>query len=242
MSKQVIVTGAARGLGEAVVNLMVDKGWTVWATDITAESLESSRAHHKVAMDVTDHKAVSEVIGEVAASGGLDALVNNAAIFPLRPWQDHDVEFWRNMLEVNVVGAWVCAQAAATAMVERGVGGSIVNITSLTFYKGHPTGIAYAASKGAVVGMTRSLATALGPDNIRVNAIGPGLMATGGTLELVESGDLPARRLGDEDPDRPLRGSTKPAGVAGGVAFFLSEDAREVTGQVLALDGGSIYL
>jgi pyridoxal 4-dehydrogenase len=242
MSRQVIVTGAGRGLGAAFVGLLVDRGWTVWATDIKEEALAASRAQHKIAMDVTDHRVVQSVLGEVDAAGGIDGLVNNAAIMPHCDWRSQDAPMWRALFEVNVLGAWICAQTAANHMIERGQGGSIVNLASLTFYGGPANGIAYASSKGAVLGMTRALASAVGPFGVRVNCVAPGLTRTPGNLELVQNGELASDRLGDQDAERPLPGSTQPRAIAKAVAFLLGDDASDVTGQILPVDGGAMYV
>jgi len=240
-TKQVVVTGAAQGLGRAVVEVLVERGWTVWATDSRGDELESSKGQHTAVMDVTVPASVTSVFNAVHAAGGVDAVINNAGIFPLRSWDEHDPALMQRVYEVNVVGALLCAQAAARSMIERGAGGSVLNVVSLAFYKGHATGIAYAASKGGLIGLTRSLAKALGSHNIRVNALAPGLMATGGVQDLIAQGDLPEDRLREDDPDRQLPGITDPAGVAAAIAMLLSDDAREITGQVLPVDGGSYF-
>jgi pyridoxal 4-dehydrogenase len=242
MAQQVIVTGAARGLGAAFVELLVDRGWTVWATDINEQALADSRAQHKVAMDVTDHRMIQTVFAEAHAAGGIDGLVNNAAIMPHCDWKSQDATMWRALFEVNVLGAWICAQTAANHMVERGQGGSIVNLASLTFYDGPANGIAYASSKGAVLGMTRALASAVGPFGVRVNCVAPGLTRTPGNLELVEIGELGSDRLGDQDAKRPLPGATQPRAIAKAVAYLLGDDASDVTGQILPVDGGAMYV
>jgi pyridoxal 4-dehydrogenase len=242
MAQQVIVTGAGRGLGAAFVELLVDRGWTVWATDINEQALGDSCAQHKVAMDVTDHRMIQTVFAEAHAAGGIDGLVNNAAIMPHCEWKSQDATMWRALFEVNVLGAWICAQTAANHMVERGQGGSIVNLASLTFYDGPANGIAYASSKGAVLGMTRALASAVGPFGVRVNCVAPGLTRTPGNLELVEIGELGSDRLGDQDAKRPLPGSTQPRAIAKAVAYLLGDDASDVTGQILPVDGGAMYV
>jgi pyridoxal 4-dehydrogenase len=242
MTQQVLVTGAARGLGAVFVDLLVERGWTVWAADINEEGLAATRAQHRVVMDVTDHERVQTVLAEIDAAGGIDGVVNNAAIMPHRDWKSQDAKMWRAMFEVNVLGTWICAQKAAELMAERGQGGSIVNLASLTFYSGPANGIAYASSKGAVLAMTRCLASAVGEFGIRVNCIAPGLIRTPGNLELVDTGELGDERLGDQDAERPLPGATQPLAVAKAVAFLLGDDASDITGQILPVDGGSTYI
>jgi NAD(P)-dependent dehydrogenase (short-subunit alcohol dehydrogenase family) len=128
-------------------------------------------------------------------------------------------------------------------MRDRGAGGSIVNVASLTFFKGLSVGLAYTASKGGVVGLTRSFARALGPYSVRVNAVGPGLMSTEGVVEQVQQGGMPGERvMGEVDVDRQLPGRTQPDGVAEVISYLLGPGSAEITGQVLAADGGSIFL
>jgi NAD(P)-dependent dehydrogenase (short-subunit alcohol dehydrogenase family) len=242
MAKQVVVTGAGQGLGRAIVETLVERGWTVWATDIDPDGLRVSKAQHTASLDVTNPDAVANLFSAVHDAGGVDAVVNNAGIFPLRPWDEHDAELMHRVYDVNVIGPLRCTQAAANSMITRGAHGAIVNIVSLAFFKGHATGLAYAASKGALIGLTRSLAKALGPHHIRVNALAPGLMLTGGTQALIDAGAFPAHRLAGDDPDRTLPGSTEPSGVAAMVATLLSDDAGEMTGQVVVADGGTVFI
>jgi pyridoxal 4-dehydrogenase len=242
MGKQVVVTGAGRGLGEALVDLLVQRGWSVWATDVDEAALEASRAQHTAILDVTDHEAIERALARVVADGGVDGFVNNAAVTPHSHWTKQDAKMWRSVFEVNVLGAWICSQTAAKHMIERGQGGSIVNLASLTFYAGPANGIAYASSKGALLGMTRGLASAVGEFGVRVNCVAPGLTRTPGNLELVQIGELGAERLGDEDPQRPLPGATQPPAIAKAIAFLLGDDAADITGQILPVDGGSRYV
>ncbi|WP_103383280.1 SDR family NAD(P)-dependent oxidoreductase [Pseudonocardia dioxanivorans] len=242
VAKQVVVTGAGRGLGVALVEVLTERGWTVWATDVDPEALAGSAAAHRVAMDVADPAAVAEVMAAVDRAGGADAVVNNAGIYPLRSWDEHDGDLMHEVFDVNVVGALRVAQAGARSMIARGVPGSIVNVVSLAFHKGHATGIAYSASKGALIGTTRSLAKALGPHGIRVNAVAPGLMRTEGTLATAERGDLPSARLEGDDPERTLPGRTDAHRVAATIALLLGPDTAETTGQVLLADGGTTFL
>lgn len=243
MSKQVVVTGAREGLGRSIVETLVSRGWTVWATDINTDGLDAGGAQHTARMDVSDPDSVREVIAQVHAAGGIDALVNNAGIYPLMPWDQHDPETMHRVFDVNVVGALTCTQEAAKSMIERGTGGAVVNIVSLVFYKGFATALAYAASKGALISVTRSFARALGPHEIRVNALAPGFMETPGNERAVASGAVsPERFATGRDPERQLAGLCEADNVAPAVAMLLGEDAREITGQVIAADGGTYFI
>jgi NAD(P)-dependent dehydrogenase (short-subunit alcohol dehydrogenase family) len=236
--KQVLVTGAGRGLGRAIVDSLVERDWEVWATDVTEIDPAASKAQHMGVLDVCDAEAVSRLIG--AVPGGLDALVNNAAISPLKRWDELDLATWNKTLQVNLTGPFICSQAAGRVMRDHGRGGAIVNLSSVTFFQGNPLGLHYTASKGGIVALTRSLAVVLGQYGIRVNCVAPGLMRTEGVMALVESGVLPGERLsGDKDPLRLLPGHTEPTGVADVIAFLLSADAREMTGQVIVASGGT---
>lgn len=240
--QRVLITGAGRGLGAALVDEFLASGWEVWGVDLHWPESPQSGMAGRIEASVTDPSAVTGITRRLRAAGGVHALVNNAAIFPLEPWDELTADLFGDVLHVNVIGAFMMSQALARVMKEQGLGGAIVNIGSLTFNKGIASGVHYAASKGAVVGMTRSLARALGPVGVRVNAVAPGLMATEGVMEQVELGRFDASRLGGADPDRVLAGATSPRGVARVARFLASEEASEITGQVVAADGGSIFL
>jgi NAD(P)-dependent dehydrogenase (short-subunit alcohol dehydrogenase family) len=235
---KVLVTGARRGVGAAIVDALAARGWEVWAGDVQSIDPSATRAHHVLKFDVGDARAVMDAAG--AAPGGFDALVNNAAISPLKPWDELDLDTWNETLRVNLTGPFLCSQAVARAMRDRGRGGAIVNLSSVAYFQGNPLGLHYTASKGGVVALTRSLATALGRFDIRVNCIAPGLMRTELVLDLVKAGVLPGDRIsGENDPLRLLKGHTEPAGVADLVAFLLSDQARELTGQLIVASGGT---
>lgn len=240
-SRRVVVTGGARGLGQEVADQLAAEGWEVWSVDRTSSSAGYGSVR-SVSLDVTDPVEVKNFFAQLGGDGGgLAGLVNNAGIFPLSSWDELDLDTWNATIAVNLTGSFLCAQAAALTMRDSGTRGSIVNIASTAFYKGHATGLAYSASKGGVVGLTRTLAAAVGHLGIRVNAVAPGMMPTPGVRELVDQGDLPGDRLAS-DTQRVLEGQTSTSGVASVVRFLLGDDSREITGQVIAADGGTTFI
>nr|WSX75217.1 SDR family oxidoreductase [Streptomyces sp. NBC_00899] len=190
IQRRAVVTGAAQGLGFTLAQLLAEQGWEVWAADVrpVPDSLQVAR---RVVLDVASEESVDALFADVEQAGGLDGLVNNAAVFPLSPWDELEPQTWRRTIDVNLTGSFLCARAAGESMRRHGRGGSIVNLTSLTFFKGIASGADYAASKGGVVGLTRSFAKAFGPFGVRVNAVGPGLMATEGVREQARLGQFP---------------------------------------------------
>ena len=242
MARRVVVTGAGRGFGRAIAEVLTDRDWEVWATDRDGASLDGTSAARHEVMDVTDPYSVGAVMDRAASDRGVDAVINNAGICKLRSWEEHDAGLMKEIYDVNVVGTLHVSQAGAKSMIAHGRGGSIVNVVSLAAYKGFPTGIGYAASKGALMSLTRSMAIALGPYKIRVNAVAPGFMDTGTTRRLVQEGMIPGDRLSSPDADRRLPGKATPAGAAAVVAVMLDPAFAEVTGQVIASDGGTHFI
>jgi 3-oxoacyl-[acyl-carrier protein] reductase len=166
--------------------------------------------------------------------GPLDVLVNNAGIFPRSPFLDLREDEWTRVLDVNLKGSFLCAQAAARAMVSGARPGAIVNLASVAM-RGTPLGVHYAASKAGVVGLTRAMALALAPHAIRVNAIAPGLTDTAQPRYGHTEAEL--RVLAR---DIPLEGRmARPEEIASVAVFLASEEARWITGQVIHVNGGA---
>ncbi len=239
--KRVLVTGGARGLGRTIVERLAAREWEVWAVDITPIDANSSSASQCRVMDVSDEKSVAAVFAEMNDAGGVDALVNNAGIFPAGTWDGLNIDVWRKVIEVNLIGSYICAREAGKSMRHHGRGGSIVNLGSVTYHVGMPNGIIYTTTKGGVVAMTRSLAKAVGRLSIRVNCVSPGLMDTEGVQEHVNVEGIDRSRLIAQDPLRQLPGTTQTSGVADVVAYLLSDDAREITGQTIVASGGTYF-
>jgi NAD(P)-dependent dehydrogenase (short-subunit alcohol dehydrogenase family) len=172
--------------------------------------------------------------------GGLDILVNNAAIFSTlkpQPFEQIDAASWRRVLEVNVIGLFLCCRAALPAFKRRG-GGRIVNISSGVAFKGNPYMAHYVASKGAVVSLTRALATELGPQGVLVNSVAPGFTLSDGVLQndtLISGVQERSIRT------RAVQRDMVPADLVGAIAFFAGPDAAFITGQTLVVDGGAYY-
>jgi NAD(P)-dependent dehydrogenase (short-subunit alcohol dehydrogenase family) len=172
------------------------------------------------------------------AVGGLDGLVCNAALFatlPAEPFDQIDEKLWDRVMAVNVKGPWLCVRAAAPAL-ERAGGGSIVMISTNRIFHGYPDLLHYDASKGAVLTMVRSLIRELGPKNIRVNTIAPGLTMSEGVLAREGIHD----RKGVIAAARALSRDQQPEDLVGPIAFFLSDYSEFVTGQSLGVDGGGV--
>jgi NAD(P)-dependent dehydrogenase (short-subunit alcohol dehydrogenase family) len=251
-----LVTGGARGLGEAIAARLVRDRWDVALMDLspdvaqTAGRLASIRDGATVlafAGDVSDEQTVDGVVTEiVSALGGLDLLVNNAGIGgPSTDLVDTALADVRRVFDVNLLGAFIAARRAASVMLEQGGGGSIINVGSIYGQQGVAGGAAYCASKGGIALLTHSLALELAPHGIRVNTIAPGNMATKMHLDGLRE-DAERKGTGFEHELEVVRASI-PLGrhgtgddIAGAVAWLASEDASYVTGQLIGVNGGVI--
>jgi 3-oxoacyl-[acyl-carrier protein] reductase len=241
--KTALVTGAGHGFGRAIAQAFAALGAEVVAIDLDARELEQTRAQagercrvHRV--DVTDRGAVQALVAE--AGGALDILINNAGGVRGqvgRPLEDIAPADWQAILEVNLTGAFWCAQAVAPAMKRHGYG-RIVNISSRAGLTVSLTGIqAYASAKAGLIGLTRQLAHELGPFGITVNSIAPGFVLSNPTTERQwqAMGAEGQRRLLESIA---LRRLGAPEDIFQGVLFFASDFAGWVTGQVLSVSGG----
>jgi NAD(P)-dependent dehydrogenase (short-subunit alcohol dehydrogenase family) len=176
----------------------------------------------------------------MSAFGAVDILVNNAGIYATlkpKPFEQIDPVEWRRVMEVNVLGVFLCARAVLPAMKARG-GGRIVNISSGVAFKGNPNMAHYVASKGAVVSLTRALATELGAHGVLVNSVAPGLTLSDG---LRANPELMAGVRERSLRGRVLARDMLPADLVGAVAFFAGPDSAFITGQTLVVDGGAYY-
>jgi NAD(P)-dependent dehydrogenase (short-subunit alcohol dehydrogenase family) len=247
--KTIAVTGAARGLGQEFARHLAAAGANIIAGDINdcAATLGLVRAAGgkgiAVALNVTDAaSAVAMVAAGMAAFGRLDGLINNAALYGGLHGGRFDTiaeDEWDACMAVNVKGIWNCCKAAVPAMRQAG-GGSIVNIASLAATYGMPFGLHYTASKAAVIGITRGLAREIGRDGIRVNALAPSAVLTEGTSEFF--GDKHDRALQAIKTQQTIQRNLVPGDLAGTVAWLLSDASEFITGQTIAVDGGTVML
>jgi 3alpha(or 20beta)-hydroxysteroid dehydrogenase len=237
--KVAIITGAARGQGEAEARLFVAEGARVVLTDVLADEVVAvasslGDAASALAHDVTDAAAWQRVVDAADERfGGVDVLVNNAAVHWIRPLLQETPDDLRRIWEVNLLGPMLGMQAVAAAMEARG-GGSVVNISSLAGQKGFYGHAAYGATKWGLRGVSQVAAVELGPLGIRVNSVYPGM---------IDTAMLP--RSGDDDADAaraadlPLGRVGRPEEVAEVVAFLASDAASYLSGAELVVDGGS---
>ncbi len=247
--KVVVITGAGRGLGQAYAVACAAEGGRVVAADLgdcadtVALAAKDGGSCIGIAADVTDATAVEAMAGAaVEAYGGIDALVNNAALYGALHggrFESIDEDEWDAAMNVNVKGMWYCCRAVVASMRERG-GGSIVNIASLAATYGMPYGLHYSTSKGAVIGLTRALAREIGRDEIRVNAIAPTAVVTEGTREFFGpkyEGALDVIKSG-----QAIRRNPEPDDLIGTLLWLVSDASRFVTGQTISVDGGTVML
>jgi NAD(P)-dependent dehydrogenase (short-subunit alcohol dehydrogenase family) len=242
--RKVLVTGAARGLGLAFATAIAEAGATVALADILHDTLADSVAALRerglqasgFPLDMADPASIDAcAAAAVAQLGGLDGLVNNAAITNSggKSSEQIDIAMWDKVMQVNVRGTWLMSNACLPALRASG-SGAIVNLASDTPLWGATNLLAYVASKGAVIGMTRSLAREEGAHNITVNAVAPGLTK----VEATEY--VPAQRYQTYQDGRALQRLQLPEDVTGAVLFALSGLSRFITGQVLAVNGGFV--
>lgn len=245
LQRRILITGAARGLGEAFARSCVQAGARVVIADIeqargAALAAELGDAACFVMMDVGSSASVAAGMQQaVGWLGGLDGLVNNAAITHSGGKAMHELqeEMFDRVMQVNIKGLWLVTTAAHPHLKAAATDGgcaSVVNIASDTALWGAPRLIAYVASKGAVISMTRSMARELGPDGIAVNAIAPGLVV-GESTEYV-----PQARHEQYKNGRAIEREQLPADCTAAVLFLLSAGAGFVTGQVLPVNGGYV--
>jgi NAD(P)-dependent dehydrogenase (short-subunit alcohol dehydrogenase family) len=239
-----LVTGAANGLGRIAALALAGAGARVAATDVDGDGAARLAAEIEAAggtavahrLDVADRDQVIAVIDGVAETfGGLHVLVNNAGITRRGPTEDMPDEDWDAVVAVNMTAPFLCARAAARHMLAQGEG-RIITISSIVGLRGNKffPHIGFQATKGAVVNMTRGLASEWGGRGIRVNAIAPTFFKTNFGARLRENPEL----MGEIEARTPLGRMGEPEELAGGILYLASRASSMVTGHTLAIDGG----
>lgn len=245
--KTAIVTGGAQGIGRTLAEGLAAEGAKLVIAD--REGAESAAremtAANQTAMGVVCDVSAEEDVRSMAeqaveAYGRIDILVNNAGIYSTLlpgPFEEQTAEDWRRVLDVNVVGAFLCCKAVVGQMRKQG-SGRIINLSSGTPFKGVPYLLHYVASKGAINGMTRALAKELGADGILVNGIAPGFTLSDGVLD----NPVQLEKLQDISlKTRVLQRDQVPGDLVGACVFFASDDSAFITGQTLVVDGGAYF-
>lgn len=243
MDKIALVTGSSRGIGRAIAANLARSGWSVCIN--YKERLDCAQSLYEILSaegcrtmvcqaDIRDRAQVDAMVSAVRQQfGDISLLVNNAGISRQCLFQDMDEATWHDMFAVNVDGAYNTCQAVLPAMI-REHQGCIVNISSMWGLRGASCEVAYACTKAAIIGLTRSLAMELAPSGIRVNAVAPGVIQTD-MLKEVGLEILPQLR-----EETPIGRLGTPEDIAHAVAFFADERSSFITGQVLSADGGYI--
>lgn len=243
--KVAIVTGGAQGIGRAIAMRLHSDGARVAVLDIdrragaeTVDGLGATGTARFVACDVTSEAQVTSAVGETRDKlGSPSVLVNNAgrnAYFDARTMTESQ---WDEFFALDLKAAWLCAKHVLPSMHAMG-GGSIVNISSVHALMTLPGFFPYAAAKSGLVGLTRSLAVDHGPENIRVNAVCPGVVRTPLYESFVAQADDPAETARRMAEAQPLGRIARPEEIAGLVAYLVSDEAGFITGAALSIDGG----
>lgn len=241
-----LVTGGAAGMGQAISLRLAREGHAVGVVDIDLAGAEDVAARIRamggaavaIRADIGERAGIENAVARIRRElGPVTILVNNAAIENFTPLEDLDDPTWDRLMAVNLRGAYVVAQSVLEDMVAAGWG-RIVNVSAFGAQIGAPNMALYTASKGGIISMTRSLAIELGPRGITVNSVSPGFIDTPMARRAIAGGLFPVP-YEDILATYPIPRLGKPEEIAAACAFFVSEDAAYVTGQVLGVNGGA---
>lgn len=246
--KVAIVTGAAGGIGQVFSLALAQSGAKVVAADLQSCNSTINKIKEiggeaiEVLADVTQSDSAEKMAkAAIDAFGAIDIHINNAGILPdMKPFDSISESEWDLVMNVNVKGMWNCAKAVIPYMKEKGKG-KIINISSTTFFEGVPMTVHYVASKGAVIGLSRSLSRELTNTGINVNVIAPGLTLTKTTEGQMDSTVLDKVRE-KVNSSRIIQRDQRPDDLVGALLFLASDDSDFITGQTIAVDGGTSHL
>ena len=234
--KTAIITGAARGIGLATTDILLNKGWQVAMVDRDTDELQRAAASLKdvlaIECDVSDPTQVESMVEQVTSQAWqIDALVNNAGVADFGPLEETDFKRWRRVMETNLDGVFLCSQACIPLLKK--TCGAIVNIASISGLRASTLRVAYGTSKAAVIHLTKQQAAELGEFGIRVNCVSPGPVKTKlamavHTQEIIDAyhDSIPLNRYGSEEE------------IANLIVFLCSAEASYISGQSIAADGG----
>ena len=244
---RVFVSGGAAGIGRTIADVLIAHGARVHVSDVSEDAIADYAAAHPdhpaSRADVSDAERMQEVFARIGADwGGLDALINNAGIAgPTGGVEEISIEDWRRCIDIDLTGQFICAHFAVPMLKAAG-GGSIVNMSSAAGRFGYAFRTPYSAAKWGVIGFTQSLAKELGPSDIRVNAVLPGIIE-GPRMESVIAARAKQLEVTHEEMKASylervsLRRMTPQADIAALVTFLVSDMGRNLSGQSFGVDG-----
>ena len=240
--KVALVTGGGSGIGKAIAERFAVEGAKLVLADINGDNAAEVAAEIKtsggqassVAIDVRDQSAVENMIDDIVETqGGIDILINSAAVPQVCPILEMPLEDWKRVIDINLTGTFVTAQAAARAMVKAGTAGRIVNLSSVNGQRAITGRGAYTAAKGGVTMLTLIMAAELGPANVTVNAIAPGPVDTPMVRKMHDAATREAWHN-----HLPIKRYASPEDVANAALFLASDESGYITGHILNVDGG----
>ena len=240
--KTALVTGAQQGIGAAIVRAFTREGASVvinWLDDqaaaeaLAAEAKAAGASAVLVQGDVSKPADIERMLAAADDLGGIDVLVNNAAIFPRVDFLEMTAEQWDGLMAINLRGAFLAAQAACKRMVAARKGGAVVNLSSGAAFRGSPKGVHYVTAKAGIVGFTRAVSQEMAAKGIRCNAIAPGLTDTAQPRY-----GMTEQEITEAFDNLPLSGAIEPVDIAEAAAFLASDKARKITGQTLHVNAG----
>lgn len=240
--KTALVTGAQQGIGAAIVRAFAREGASVvinWLDDqaaadaLAAEAKALGVSAEPVQGDVSQPADIERMLAAADGLGGIDVLVNNAAIFPRVDFLEMTAEQWDGLMAINLRGVFLLTQAACKRMVAAGKGGAVVNLSSGAAFRGSPRGAHYVTGKAGIVGFTRAVSQEMAGRGIRCNAIAPGLTDTAQPRY-----GMTEQEISEVFDNLPLSGAIEPEDIAEAAVFLASDRARKITGQTLHVNAG----